>query len=1132
MTNIELYINNKLCDVAVNFNVRLNRVLINPGELSTKDAQYSYSINLPTTQKNNEILGFANVEETKGKFNRIYTAQLIVNGVRIFSGNFRLSEASGKGYKGNLYLPAIKTIKDIFGDINLNQNAEYRIPFADFANSISAINNAALLAPQIAIFPYVLYGLLPKVPLNKNANSYSSRTLYDDSVRLGMADIPPSINPLLMLKHIFASQGYELQGTAFNDHKLAQLYQSYKNATDYVQPWNYGFHARIKINGSWSSRYNHRTGGNEYLEKGVNQSNDLGHNIYSCDLFDCTNAQINITEDPGANVLYKEVNDTNGRTWAQTQVRIPSSGFYKVKFNGSINVFNNGPWRTTDNATGVQHVSGDGDKHVNNFNYRVYELKLLRDRKQSDFGLSGAKLDGVFYETNQPQSQDFNVVPKYFPQVTGAGQINFIDQRQNNKFLLGYGFGCSDGYRLGLPTTFGGTATNVFYNPRDITRRFTQIEVAKPGQSLDPSIEEVNRIGLKNLGYWKYGRIGTFDNEGDNPDLDIDYSGGTKITGKVLDGDGNPVAPDAGNLTTRTQDFALSNSFGAPYYSEGWEISDFIDLRSFKNLKFSGHIFASDLAAALNYYDANKNLIAVGILADPDDPTDYSDEPITGIAGAVFCRVSAEIGTLVITGESSADDNIILERFPLQRFFSYIINGGGTYEGYVYIYETGATAPTKIVPFVGGVAEFTTSEFATAPLITLYLKTPNFNVDGTLTIDRVINDTSETVIGWEVTDKYAIDIINSPANTVSRSNEWTGSGQVNAIVWLEAGELLTVASVSEEGWYRRNGMHSTQGWTNHEVSFDLEIEPFRTDDAWLKVDYAGHGTQQMDWNDAPNFDVDSIDMVGFLPADMKTNDYIDNFVKAFNLRLTQVATNVFALDVKQSSSAATTLSIPLDGIASINDRLNTTLNLPYSYKLGFTVSTDEEGYFMTNDDGGGEYFTGAISDTSVEQKSSFSFNWFKTITKTTTGGNIQIQLPVISKHEAWIEATPYAEAMAKRYTTLAMRFWYLNGILPGDYNINGVAMNLAQVSNEIAGESILDYKNKPHTILTNYYTLIGIGSESHYTEAEAYLTPTQYQNLDGSLMVKFNSDLYYAAELEAYDPTNKNKTKLKLIRRI
>lgn len=1124
MTNIELYINNRLCDVAANFSVRLNRVIISPGELNSKDAQYSYSVSLPATQTNNEIFGFANIEETKGKFNRIYTAQLIINGVRIFVGNFRLSNVSRTGYKGNLYIPAVKTIKDIFGDITLNQNPEYRIPFADFAASINAINTAALSSPQMAIFPYVLYGLLPKVPLNKNANSYSARNLFDDSVRIGMADLPPSINPLLMLKHIFASQGFELTGTAFNDDKLTKLYQSYRNATDYTQPWNYGYHARIKINGHWSSRYNIRAGGAEQLERGVNQSSDRGYNIYSCDLFDANNSQINIIEDPGSNVLYKETNDTNGRTWAQTQICIPSSGFYKIKFVGSLNVWNNGPWRTTDGATGVQHVSGNGDKHSNSLLWRVYELKLLRDRKQADFGLSSAKLDGGFYDYNQPQSTDFNITPKHFPQVNPAtGQINFIDQRQNNNALLGFGWGCRDGAFIAA----GRPEDVMFYNPRDTTYRFCQIEVAKPGQSLDPGINDINRIGLKNPGYWKYGRIGTFDNEGDNPDIDIDYSGGTHITGKVLDDNGNPADPDTGNLTTRFTDFALSNTFGSPFYFEDWETSDFIDLRSYKNLKFSGHSTNEDNVAVLNYYDINKNLVSVNISASS---ATYTDEPIDGVSGAIYARVCCKLGTLTINGDSSADDNIILERFPLQKHFSYYINGGSTYTGYAYIYETGDTTPLKKVQFIDGVAQFETSEF-TAPVITFYLKTHSFNVDGILTINRVIDENSENVVGWEITDKYAIDITNSPNNLVTR-NEWSGGGEVNAVVWLEAGELLTVASVSEEGLYRRGGMHTTSGWTNHEASFNLEIEAFRTDDAWLKVDYAGHGTAQMNWNDTPNFDKDSINLVGFLPADMKTNDYIDQFVKAFNLQLTQVATNIFSLDVKQSKSASTNLSIDLDGLASIRDRENTPLNLPASYKLGFTINTDEEGYFLTNDDGGGEYSTGAVSDSVVEQKSNFSYGWFKDIQNTVKGANVAIKLPIISKHETWIEATPYAEAMAKRYTDLPLRFWYMDGLLAGNYDINGAVLQLANVSNILEGANILNYKNEPHTILTNYYTLIGIGSESHYTEAEAYITPYQYQALDGSLMVHFNSDLYYAAELEAYDPTNRNKTKLKLIRKI
>ena len=55
MDNTELYINKRLCDISDSISIRLNRQLINPAELNTKDAQYSYSITLPATGNNNDI---------------------------------------------------------------------------------------------------------------------------------------------------------------------------------------------------------------------------------------------------------------------------------------------------------------------------------------------------------------------------------------------------------------------------------------------------------------------------------------------------------------------------------------------------------------------------------------------------------------------------------------------------------------------------------------------------------------------------------------------------------------------------------------------------------------------------------------------------------------------------------------------------------------------------------------------------------------------------------------------------------------------------------------------------------------------------------------------------------------------
>lgn len=1142
MTNQELIINGQRLNLGLNFGIRLNRQLISPAELNTKDAQYSFSITVPAGGVNDAAFNYGSIEETRNKFNRVYDAEYIVDGVRLFRGNFKLTGVTGKIYKGNLYVPAPKTVKDIFGELKLNQNPELRIPFSDFATSINGYNAAAATSPQYAIFPYVLYGVLPKAPLNKNANVYSARDLWDASARIGMQDLPPSINPLLILKHIFEAQGYTLQGSAFDDERLTRLYLSYRNTADYVQPWNYGYHAKIDVTGLWSSRYDKRTAA-EHLEKGVSSGNDSTGIIYACDFLDATNTQLTINEDNGGNVLYTEVNDAGGNTWVRAQIRVPTAGFYKVRLNASINVHDTTDYRVTDSDTGVQHIGGITSNIKNWFAENIYEIRLLRDRGAAEFGLASAKLNGNFYYENLPQNEIFDGqnIPKYFPQVDTNGQLLFIDLAQDQYHLLGFNFGRNEG---GAPQ---------FKNPRDLTDKLAQIQVAKPALSWDGTADSSNptRLAVKSNGYWKFGRIGTFDNAGDNPDIDIDYSGGTFVLGEQLDASGNPVSPSGGSLSVRIADYVLSTITGFPVYRSGGESSDFLELALYSSLAFDTTIDtavtgASDDVALVAYYDVNLQFIGYEFAGIPTGTINYLGQPISPPFEAVFVRFSSP-SPITVNANFAAAGNIILERFALERYYTYKIetNPADNYEGYAYIHNGAETTPFMRAEFVGGIAIFETSAIPLLtfdPKLTLYLKTPDFDVAGTLVISREITADSEEVVGWELSNKFDIDLNNGPTNYakrgqfdgVAQSADWNGQGEAAAVVWLEAGELLTVASVCSEGRYRRDGMHSTYGWVSHDVKFNLSVQPFRTDPEWLKVSLQGNGTAAMDWDDAPNFDTDSINLVGFLNAEMKTDDFIDNFCKAFNLRLSQLDTNTFALDVKQSKASVSSRYVNLDKIASVKDRENAPLGLPALYKLGFTIDTEERGYVETGDTGGGEFETGAVDGGTVEQKSTFSYNWFKNITKEEIGADPVLALPIISKTDVWDEAMPYAEAMLKRYTDLAHRFWYFDGLLNASgatFFFNGNALQLAKVSNQIAGLSILSYKNLPYTILDNYFTIL-INGSSHYTELEGRITAAMYAQLDGSIMAMFNGDLYFIAELGGYDPTGKNKTNIKLIRKL
>lgn len=1132
----ELYINSVRVALPPAFSVRLNRQLLNPSELNTKDAQFSYSISLPPDASVHAALGYANIEETRDKFNRDYPATLIVNGVKIFVGLFRLTYVGGDGYKGNLYLPASKSVKDIFGDIALNAIPEYRIPFNDFATSITAINEAARLAPQMAIFPFALYGVLPKVPVNRDANNYSARDLWDDTVYIGMADVPPSLNLMKTLRHIFESQGYNLEGSAFADQRLTRVYMSYRNAPDYVQPWNYGHHAKINMFGEWSSIENIRTGAPS-LEKGVNQSYDpLGFTVYSADLLDAVNSSVTVVEDTGGNVLYKEIEDTAGAVWARGQIRIPASGFYKVRLNASLQVDSRENERDYNPATGVDHISGRSTEANNDFYENSYEIKLLRDRGGADFGLTGAELDGRFYLDNLPQNATFDGenIPKYFPQVTANGQKVLVDLAQNKNLLIGF--------HLGKSAVGGRADSTPFINPRDSSTIAPMILAAKPALSWNAQ-EDTERtlLAMPNLGYCKYGRVNVFGNDEDNPNLNIDYSAGTRVAGQVLDAQGNPQAPAMDNLGIRHADYYLNSLTGFMQPLAGWESSDYIDLRTFSDVRFSADVPASETAAVVAYFDAAKQFIGYGLLADPEDPTTYINEAITPPILARFARFAGAITTLTITGVNVVGENVILHRFPLDRYFTYRIEAPAGTTGTVFIHNAADVEPSITAELVNGVAQFSTNMYPVItfqPRLTMYLKTADYDIDNVMTIGRLIDAQSDDTVDWEITNRYRMIVNNAPEAFAVRGQydgqpagaNWNGQGDVAAVIWLEAGELLTVASVSGEGRRRRSAQHSSYGWVNQRVKWALSIQPFRTDQDWLKVSLAGNGTGAMNWLDPVNFDTDSINLMGFLSADMKTNDFIDNVVRAFNLQLTQVAADTFALNVKQSRTSVSSRSIDLDPWASVRNRANTPLGLPSVYRLGFTVAEDEEGYVQTGDDGGGQFSTGATDGAVVEQKSSFSFNWFKDITK----DGVTLPLPIISKADVWAPTMPYPDAMAKRYTDLAYRFWYFDGLLNdlgASFEFNGVDMGLAKVTNAIDGVSVLNYKNVPHSILDNYFTLL-INGSSHYTEIDAYLTPAQYRQLDGSIFVRFNGDLYYLAEITGYDPSNRNKAKLKLIRRL
>lgn len=930
MVNVELLINNQLCDIVSPYDlgVRFQREILIPSEITTKDVQYSFTIKLPTTATNNAIFNFANVEEVKNKFNYEYNAILIVDSITVFTGKFKITEIDEDVYKGNLYIPSAKTIKEIFNGKKMTENGTWDIPFTDITSSFSKYNLPSSTI-QPCIFPLVLYGLLPKISKNPNfvvngdvVGEYSAKNIFDDYVRLGVEDFPPSINVLQMLRKIFENNGYTLGGTAFEDSRLTNLYMSYMNDSDYVQEWNWGKLSKFNIKGKWSAIEN--IDSNRQYERCFSRNETDKGVYYATNLLD-SNRITNVTyDDSGSNISRILVPNNNGEGYDKIKydIIIPQSGLYKVKFNATVRLEDRRDYYNDINGSDFICCGSKSDWSENYLYNKRVEVVVLRDYGEGDFRLDNATICGLYCNSNENQNIQFdsrnrNNYPKYFPK---RYCMQMVDASTNSNFINGLAFG----------------------NPNwsNENRRLTS-----------PRYEEHSHpLVIKNGWSWN---------------------------------------------TSFTQKKKIYSAYNNTTNYDAWNV--------------------------VNY----------------------------------------ELGE----GEEDLPEN--------------------------------------------------------------------------------------NTVDWVDSTKYYTVLKNAPSTYVNSDNRLNGNGQVCSIIYLEKGERLTVASISDAGDRRVDNEKTKTNWgmNVHYIDFELDVELFRNDVEWIKINDKGKGIEEMDWNYMSNVGKDTINLIKFLPNEVKTDEWIENFTKAFNLKLSQNGLTNFDLNVKQSNQLNTSSILNLENKANVNFRNNTPLGLPSTFELGFTINKDEEGFKKTGEDGGGKFDTGTIDGKVLTQTSNFSYNWFKTIRRETKKlrpihqrppaydrYEYDIELPIISNSEVWADDVQYSEGLSKWYVDYAQRFWYYKGTLEEGLEPIQIGRNsivVANVSNTFSQDKILnlDYKNKSNSILSTYFTVVA-SNDTNYTEIECYLTPDEYDRLDGSNLVKWNGDLYYISSIEGYDITEKNKTKLKLIRKM
>ena len=238
MVNIQLYVEKQLCDVDKKSIFSLQKEFSDETELIVKEIEYSYTLSIPTSQRNRKIFGFKDTFDVPNKFSRVYDAELYVNEMLILRGKLKLREIDGEYFKGNLYNPALQSVSDILGDRQLNEIQPHMKPMTSLSD-FSYQNECAMgykLFPtdgypseykdNHVCYPYILYSL-PYNDVSKAIEKGTDKYTQDlSNHNISTDNIFPCFNPCSVLKDVFETEGYKLQGNIFSNPKFTSLYHT------------------------------------------------------------------------------------------------------------------------------------------------------------------------------------------------------------------------------------------------------------------------------------------------------------------------------------------------------------------------------------------------------------------------------------------------------------------------------------------------------------------------------------------------------------------------------------------------------------------------------------------------------------------------------------------------------------------------------------------------------------------------------------------------------------------------------------------------------------------------------------------------------------------------------------------
>lgn len=400
-----------------------------------------------------------------------------------------------------------------------------------------------------------------------------------------------------------------------------------------------------------------------------------------------------------------------------------------------------------------------------------------------------------------------------------------------------------------------------------------------------------------------------------------------------------------------------------------------------------------------------------------------------------------------------------------------------------------------------------------------------------------------TTSSMTLTDYNKNKLNNAPNNYCNLTNgDKNMNGKLYCIVELKKNDVLSLLGLTrtyEEN--RRNNRSYTSAF--FDATIDLTIEAFSpnsVEDMQLK---------NQGWTTPTIFSKD-LRLSNFLNSEMKMYDFVNNVIKEFNLSYEQLG-NVININKQSFNINEAKYSVNIDNRTNINDCETSKIEYPSSIEVKYKIDTEEWGFEKTIEEDKlnlpnwadfGDYGSSKIilddngenTSESIQLNTSYTYyDEFNKVNYNVDGSEKNreaLRIPVISKFSYMIDGYDYEESMKHDGKGLPLRYWYKSNIKTNLTLTNNQKVDIKLPINSYNVIN-LSYKVNEDSILNNYFNITPYLS-SNFVQVEVYLNPIEYKNIKNGCNIILDDDVYIVNEISGYDPTNNNKTKLLLMKKV